>query len=126
MELRNHYFPEAELVGWREGNRGCGDMRVAALSGGVREPGMCGHSSRENRETSGRILHGREAAMTEATGKVNSRTPVAWFPRGVGRSHSTEEVDEQKDERPCGVDGGKDADQEEVNDGSRILDTVPD
>jgi len=40
-------------VGWCEGNIGSGDMRVAAYSGGVKEPGMCGHSSHENRESLG-------------------------------------------------------------------------
>ncbi len=65
---------------WREGNMGRSEMRVALCSGGVREPGMCGHSPHENREPSGRSLQGTEAAMTEATGKVNSRTPVASSP----------------------------------------------
>jgi hypothetical protein len=37
---------------------------------------MCGHSLRENRETSVRNLRGTEAATSEATGKVSSRTPV--------------------------------------------------
>lgn len=64
-------------MAWREGDIGRSDMRVASCSGGVKEPGMCGHSSRENRETSGRSLYGGEAAMTEATGKANSRKPVA-------------------------------------------------
>ena len=65
---------------WREGNTGRSEKRVASCSGGVREPGMCGHSSHGNRETSGRRLHGSEAAMTEATGKGSSRTPVAGSP----------------------------------------------
>ena len=62
---------------WREGSMGRSDKRGASCSGGVEEPGMCGHSPHENRETSGRSLYGGEAAMTEATGKVNSRKPVA-------------------------------------------------
>jgi hypothetical protein len=45
-------------VVWREGNTGHRDMRVVTCSGGVEEPGMCGHSPRENRDTSGRSLHG--------------------------------------------------------------------
>ena len=55
---------------WREGNTGHRDMRVVSCSGGVREPGMCGHSPHENRDTSGRSLSGAEAAMTEATGRL--------------------------------------------------------
>jgi hypothetical protein len=58
IELRKHQIPEAELVEWREGNTGHRDMRVVCCSGGVREPGMCGHSLHGNRETSGRSLHG--------------------------------------------------------------------
>ena len=80
IELRKHDIPEAELVAWREGNTGHRDKRAESRSGGVEEPGMCGHFPHENRETSGRSLHGREAAMTEATGKVNSRTPVVGSP----------------------------------------------
>jgi len=87
IELRKHLFPEAELVVWREGKTGHRDMRVVSCSGGVREPGMCGHSSRENRETSVRNLRGIEAATLEATGKVRSHTPVV---------ASTEESDGNK------------------------------
>ena len=65
---------------WREGNMGRSAKRVASCSGGVEEPGMCGHSAHENRETSGRSLHGGEAAMTEATEKASSRKPVASSP----------------------------------------------
>ncbi len=65
---------------WREGKTGHRDMRVVSCSGGVRELGMCGHSSRENRETSERNLRGAEAATTEATGKVSSHTPVVVSP----------------------------------------------
>ena len=65
---------------WCEGKTGHRDKRVVSCSGGVREPGMCGHSSRENRETSGRNLRGTEAATAEATGKVSSRTPVVVSP----------------------------------------------
>lgn len=67
-------------MGWREGNMGRSEKRGASCSGGVREPSMCGHSPHENRETSGRSLHGGKAAMTEATGKVNSHTPVVRSP----------------------------------------------
>ncbi len=65
---------------WREGKTGHRDMRVVSCSGGVREPGMCGHSLRENREASGRNLRGIEAATSEATGKVSSHTPVVISP----------------------------------------------
>ena len=58
IELRKHHIPEAELVGWREGNTGGNVMRVAVCSGGVKEPGMCGHSLHGNRETSVRSLNG--------------------------------------------------------------------
>ena len=34
-------------------------MRAVDRSSGVLEPGMCGHSPRENRDTSGRSLDGR-------------------------------------------------------------------
>ncbi len=80
IELRNHPFPEAELVVVREGNTRHREKRAVSCSGGVEEPGMCGHSPRENRETSGRSLPGTEAAMTEATGKVSSRNPVVGSP----------------------------------------------
>ena len=63
-----------------EGNTGHRDKRVVSCSGGVREPGMCGHSPRENRETSGRSLRGGEAATAGATGKVSSRNPVVTSP----------------------------------------------
>ena len=64
-----------------EGDADCRDkMRVAGRSGGVREPGMCGHSVRENRDASGRSLPGFETAMTEAMGKVNNRIPMAGSP----------------------------------------------
>ncbi len=63
-------------MGWCEGNTGRDGMRAACCSGGVREPGMCGHSPRENRETSEGSLHGGEAAMAETAGKVSSRNPV--------------------------------------------------
>ena len=65
---------------WREGKTGHRDKRVVSCSGGVREPGMCGHSSRENRETSGRNLRGAEAVTSDATGKVSSHTPVVVSP----------------------------------------------
>ena len=55
-------------------------MRVPDRPGGVREPGMCGRSPRENRETSGRSLRGGKAAMTGGAGKVNSRNPVSNSP----------------------------------------------
>ena len=41
---------------------------------------MCGHSSRENRDTSERNLRGTEATTSGATGKVSSHTPVVVSP----------------------------------------------
>ena len=80
IELRKHRIPEAELVVWREGNTGRSAKRGASCSGGVEEPGMCGHSSHENRETSGRSLRSGGAATAEATGKASSRKPVVGSP----------------------------------------------
>jgi RNA-directed DNA polymerase len=80
IELRKHHIPEAELVVWREGNMRRRGKRVTSRSGGVKEPGMCGHSPHGNRETSGRSLRGSEAAMAEATGKVCSRNPGVYSP----------------------------------------------
>jgi len=56
-----------------EGDAACCEMRAAGRPGGVRELGMCGHSLRENRDTSERCLPGFEAIWAEAAGKVNSR-----------------------------------------------------
>ncbi len=42
--------------GW-EGKMDCSVMRVAVQSGGVLEPGMCGHSLRGNREIRGFSLN---------------------------------------------------------------------
>jgi len=50
-----------EPTAWtdREGNMGGrAKSQAAACLGGVVEPGMCGHSLRGNRETSGRSLDG--------------------------------------------------------------------
>jgi hypothetical protein len=55
-EAAKHPFPEAEPMGWREGNTHEDGMQVITRSGGVRELGMCGHSLRGNRETSERSL----------------------------------------------------------------------
>ncbi len=111
---------------WREGKTGHRDKRVVPCSGGVREPGMCGHSSRGNREASERNLRGIETAATEATGKDSIHTPVVVFPRGVGRQQSTWEVGEQWGGSPSGIDGGKGAGQEEPVTRSREPDTKPD
>ncbi len=59
-----------------ESKTGHRDKRVVSCSGGVLEPSMCGHSSRENRETSERNLRGTEAATSEAIGKVSNHKPV--------------------------------------------------
>ncbi len=69
---------------WREGKTGRRDMRVMSCSGGVRELGMCGHSSRGNRDTSGRNLRGIEVATSEATGKVSNHKPVVNSPEESG------------------------------------------
>ena len=64
-----------------EGKIKSGDKtRDAFEFGGVVEPGMCGHSLRGNRDTSRRSLDGTEASIPEATGKVNSHTPVVSSP----------------------------------------------
>jgi hypothetical protein len=55
-----------------EGDTDCRVKRGAGRPGGVRELGMCGHSLRENRDTSERSLPGFEAIRAEATGKVNN------------------------------------------------------
>jgi len=67
-------------VVWREGNIEHRDKRVVYCSGGVKEPGMCGNSPHENRETSGRSLSGGEACQAETAGKVKSCTPVVSSP----------------------------------------------
>ncbi|MCP4253573.1 MAG: hypothetical protein GY775_09205 [Candidatus Scalindua sp.] len=63
-------------MNWHEGKTGQRDMRVVSCSSGVREPGMCGHLSGENRETLERNLRNTEAATSVETGKVSSHTPV--------------------------------------------------
>jgi len=50
-----------EPIAWtgREGNMNlCAMSQVGVCLGGVRELGMCGHSLRGNRDTSGRSLNG--------------------------------------------------------------------
>ena len=64
IELRNHLIPEAELVGWCEGKTGHRDMRGMFCSGGVREPGICGHSPHENRDTSAMAIKRFEQKAT--------------------------------------------------------------
>lgn len=58
IELRKHQIPEAELVVWREGNMVHSVTQAMNCSGGVKELGMCGHSSHGKRDTSERSLIG--------------------------------------------------------------------
>lgn len=60
---------------WNEGNTECIVKRDAFRSGGVKEPGMRGHSSHENRETSERCLPVNKK-RTECKGKANRHTPL--------------------------------------------------
>ncbi|MCP5005144.1 MAG: hypothetical protein GY941_14595, partial [Planctomycetes bacterium] len=85
IELRKHLFPEVERVDWREGKTGHRDMRVVPCSGGVREPGMCGHSTGEKRNTSGRHPRRTAAPTSEAAGQVRSHMPVLLLPPRSGR-----------------------------------------
>ena len=50
-------------------------MQAVGRPGGVRELSMCGHSLRENRDTSERSLPGFEVIRAEAAGKVKSQAP---------------------------------------------------
>ena len=59
--------------------------RVTTGFGGVREPGMCGRSLHENRETSVGSNRPRLDGRLDDVGKVNSRTPI---------EHATEESDD--------------------------------
>ena len=78
MNSENTKIREPSLLSESEGNMDCrNSRRVAGHPGGVREPGMCGHSLRENRETSGRNLPGEEVAGVEAIGKVSSQKLIA-------------------------------------------------
>ena len=73
LNSENTRIREPSLLSDSEGEMDCREKRVAGRPGGVLELGMCGHSVRGNRETSERGLRGNRA---DATGKVNSRTPV--------------------------------------------------
>ena len=55
-----------------EGDADCRATQAVGRPGGVRELGMCGHSLRENRETSERSLLGFETAWAEAVGKAQA------------------------------------------------------
>jgi hypothetical protein len=68
-----------------EGNTDGNDTaRVVVGFGGVREPGMCGRSLHENRETSVGSNCPRLDGRLDDVGKVNSQTPI---------DHATEESD---------------------------------
>jgi len=56
LSSENTRFRRPILSKYGEGNTVCSETRAADCSGGVREPGMCGHSLHENRDTSGRSL----------------------------------------------------------------------
>ena len=59
----------------REGNISMDDnTRVDAETGGVEEPGMCGHSTHGNRETSGGSRGGNDPAVAGNPEKVERRT----------------------------------------------------
>ncbi len=77
MELRKHFIPEAELMDWREGHMGAGDMRVCSCSGGVRDQRMGGHVPRGNRDTPERCLPKNLGSEAEVAGKADRRNPVA-------------------------------------------------
>ena len=79
IELRKHYIPEAEPVGWREGNTFGGVMRVVECSGGVPDQRMCGHVSHGNRETPERRFDMSDHRQT-AGGKAHRRNPSARAP----------------------------------------------
>lgn len=79
LNSENTKIREPSLWSDSEGEAGCRDKRAAGRPGGVGELGMCGHSLRENRDTSERSLPGEEVALAGATGKVNSHKPVAGF-----------------------------------------------
>ena len=69
-----------------EGNISGNDpTRVTTGFGGVIEPGMCGRSLHENRETSVGSNRPRLDGRLDDVGKVNSRTPI---------DHATEESDD--------------------------------
>ena len=69
-----------------EGNISGNDpTRVTTGFGGVIEPGMCGRSLHENRETSVGSNRPRLDGRLDDVGKVNSRTPI---------EHATEESDD--------------------------------
>jgi hypothetical protein len=58
LSSENTTFRRPIQLDGREGNTGHDAMRAVPCSGGVREPGMCGRSAHENRDTSGRSLQG--------------------------------------------------------------------
>ena len=83
-EITSSRMPTRWRVG--EGNtRGSDRTRVAPGFDGVLEPGMCGRSLHENRETSVGSTHARLDGRLDDVGKVNSRTPI---------EHATEESDD--------------------------------
>jgi hypothetical protein len=65
-----------------------------------------------------------EAALAEATGKVNSHNPVVGSPE-ESDGNVVPGKSANKGGDPSGADGGKGADREEVNDRRRGSDTEP-
>lgn len=71
-EITSSRMPTRLTAG--EGNtKGSDKTRVAFGFGGVVEPGMCGRSLRENRETSA-----RSGSSPDNMGKVNIRNPIEY------------------------------------------------
>lgn len=85
----------------REGNIGRGDKRASSCSGGVTEPGMCGHFLHGNREISGRSLPGGEAPSAEAAGKVIDQRPVAGSPEKSDGNIVPEKLANNGEESPA-------------------------
>ena len=82
-EITSSRMPTRWVAG--EGNTSGNDRtRVAPGFGGVIEPGMCGRSLHENRETSVGSNCPRLDGKLDDVGKVNSQTPI---------EHATEESD---------------------------------
>ena len=66
-----------------------------------------------------------EVPATAITGKANRRNPVVSSVEESDGVIVPEKLANKGGGNPCGVDGGKDADQEEVSERSRVSDTEP-
>ena len=124
IELRKHPFPEAEPVDWREGHTKARVKRVRLCSGGVRDHRMCGHVSRGNRETSERRWHVVKHAVTPG-GKASRRNPSDRAPEESDGVIVPGKLANNGRQLPGGVNGGKDADQEEPAKGCHEPDSRP-